>query len=152
LDALAVKGRAALASTPDLVDRRIAAGRTEDLAVVIYTSGTTGEAKGVMGSHRYLLDCALRWGDVLAAQPHANYVSYISPAWATEQYLGLGLGVALPLTVNFPEEPETVTTDTREIGAEFLFFSPRQWEAIVSSTESRMRDAGWLARAVYRWG
>ncbi len=152
LAALAAKGREALASTPDLVDRLIVKGRPEDLAVVIYTSGTTGDAKGVMGTHRYLLDCALRWRDVLDAHACANYVSYISPAWATEQYLGLGLGVALPMIVNFPEEPETVTTDTREIGAEFLFFSSRQWEAIVSSTESRMRDAGWLARSVYRWG
>ena len=151
LAALCARGRDALASTPDLVDRLIAKGRPEDLAVVIYTSGTTGDAKGVMGTHRYLLDCALRWGDVLDATPCANYVSYISPAWATEQYLGLGLGAALPMIVNFPEEPETVTSDTREIGAEFLFFSPRQWEAIVSSTDSRMRDAGWLARTVYRW-
>ena len=152
LASLTAKGREALASAPDLVDRRIAQGRPEDLAIVIYTSGTTGNAKGVMGTHRYLLDCALRWNDVLDSRPGANYVSYISPAWATEQYLGLSLGAALPMIVNFPEEPETVTTDTREIGAEFLFFSPRQWEAIVSSTESRIRDAGWLARTVYRWG
>ena len=152
LAALIAKGSAALAAEPDLVDRRIEEGGADDLAVVIYTSGTTGDAKGVMGTHRYLLDCAMRWRDVLDAHPDANYVSYISPAWATEQYLGLALGVALPMIVNFPEEPETVTTDTREIGAQFLFFSPRQWEAIVSSTESRMRDAGWLARMVYRWG
>ncbi len=152
LASLTAIGRQALVASPGLVDRQIAKGRAEDLAVVIYTSGTTGDAKGVRGTHRYLLDCALRWHDVLDAHTFANYVSYISPAWATEQYLGLGLGVALPMIVNFPEEPETVTTDTREIGAEFLFFSSRQWEAIVSSTESRMRDAGWLARTVYRWG
>lgn len=152
LAALIEKGRIRLATSPDLVDARIAQGRADDLAVVIYTSGTTGESKGVMGTHRYLLDCALRWGDVLEARADANYVSYISPAWATEQYLGLALGAALPMIVNFPEDPDTVQADTREIGAEFLFFSPRQWESIVSSTESRMRDAGWLARAVYRWG
>lgn len=152
LAALVEKGRASLLAEPDLVDRRIAEGSPDDLAIVIYTSGTTGNAKGVMGTHRYLLDCAMRWNDVLESRPYANYVSYISPAWATEQYLGLTLGVVMPMIINFPEEPETVTTDTREIGAEFLFFSPRQWEAIVSSTESRMRDAGWFARRVYRWG
>ena len=149
---LMARGAEALAASPGLVDQRIEASSPDELAVVIYTSGTTGETKGVMGTHRYLLDCALRWRDVLDASADANYVSYISPAWATEQYLGLALGVALPMIVNFPEEPETVTSDTREIGAEFLFFSPRQWEAIVSSTESRMRDAGWLARTLYRWG
>lgn len=152
LAALIEKGRASMLAEPDLVDRLIAQGSPDDLAIVIYTSGTTGNAKGVMGTHRYLLDCAMRWNDVLDSRPYANYVSYISPAWATEQYLGLTLGVVMPMIINFPEEPETVTTDTREIGAEFLFFSPRQWEAIVSSTESRMRDAGRFARMVYRWG
>ncbi len=152
LASLIQKGRKRLANAPDQIDKLIAQGRVDDLAVVIYTSGTTGEAKGVMGTHRYLLDCALRWGDVLEARADANYVSYISPAWATEQYLGLALGAALPMVVNFPEDPDTVQADTREIGAEFLFFSPRQWESIVSGTESRMRDAGWLARNIYRWG
>ena len=151
LSSLCAQGRDALARSPDWVDRHILAGSPDDLAIVIYTSGTTGKPKGVMGTHRYLLDCALRWQDVLEAKPHADYVSYISPAWATEQYLGLALGASLPMVINFPEEPDTVANDTREIGAEFIFFSPRQWEAIVSSTESRMRDAGWLARAAYRW-
>ena len=151
LDTLMRRGDDYLGQRSDAIDRLIAQGRAEDLAVVIYTSGTTGEAKGVMGSHRYLQDCAHRWRDVLDASPGANYVSYISPAWATEQYLGLSLCASLPMVVNFPEEPETVTTDVREIGAEFLFFSPRQWEAIVSSTESRIRDASPLAQRLYRW-
>jgi len=151
-DSLTKMGRETLAFTPSLVEQKILASSPEDLAIVVYTSGTTGNAKGVMSSHRSLLDCALRWNDVLDPRPGANYVSYISPAWATEQFLGLSLGVLLPMTINFPEDPETVTSDTREIGAEFLFFSPRQWEAIVSSTESKIRNAGWLARTVYRWG
>jgi long-chain acyl-CoA synthetase len=152
LDDLREQGDEYLARNPDAIDKLVEQRSAGDLAVVIYTSGTTGEAKGVMGSHRYLLDCAQRWHDVLDATPGANYVSYISPAWATEQYLGLALCASLPLIVNFPEEPETVSTDVREIGAEFLFFSPRQWEAIVSSTEARIRDSGWLAQRVYRWG
>lgn len=152
LDALCGHGDRHLAAHPGRVEETIARGRAEDLAVVIYTSGTTGDAKGVMGSHRYLMDCADRWASVLEAEAGADYVSYISPAWATEQYLGLALGSTLPMIVNFPEEPETVAIDTREIGARFLFFSPRQWEAIVASTEGRIRDAHPVARAVYRWG
>lgn len=152
LEALARRGDDFLLSNPGELERIVERAGAQDLAVVIYTSGTTGEPKGVMGSHRYLLDCAERWGTVLDANPGANYVSYISPAWATEQYLGLALGASLPMIVNFPEEPETVSTDLREIGAEFLFFSPRQWEATVSSTESRMRDAGRFAQWIYRWG
>ncbi|MGF7162616.1 long-chain acyl-CoA synthetase [Rhodoligotrophos appendicifer] len=152
LTALKERGDRLLETDPDCVMRIVEAGRSDDLAVVIYTSGTTGTPKGVMGSHRYLLDISERWRSVLVPRPGADYVSYISPAWATEQYLGLALGVSLPLLVNFPEEPETVTDDMREIGPEFLFFSPRQWEAVVSSTEARMRDAVPIVRWVYRVG
>lgn len=152
LDTLRKRGAEHLRGQPDCVNAMIARGKADDLAVVIYTSGTTGRPKGVMGSHRYLLDIADRWRRALEAKAGANYVSYISPAWATEQYIGIALGVSLPLVVNFPEEPETVTSDMREIGPEFLFFSPRQWEAVVSSTEARMRDATAPVRTIYRWG
>jgi len=152
LEELEARGERHLAAHPDCVDQAVAKGNADDLAVVIYTSGTTGRPKGVMGSHRYLLDIADRWRRVLGAEPGGNYVSYISPAWATEQYLGVTLGASLPMIVNFPEEPETVPADMREIGPEFLFFSPRQWEGVVSSTEARMRDASAPVRAIYRWG
>ena len=41
------RGRAALAATPDLVDRLIAQIGPEHVATLIYTSGTTGRPKGV---------------------------------------------------------------------------------------------------------
>ena len=149
--ALLARGDAMLLADPGCVDKCIAGGHSDDLAVVIYTSGTTGAPKGVMGSHRYLLDIADRWQRVLGIEAGSDYVSYISPAWATEQYLGVALGVSLPMVINFPEEPETVTADLREIAPRFLFFSPRQWEALVSSTEARMQDAPAPVRALYRW-
>jgi len=151
LDELRRRGDAHLGLVPDCVRESVARGTADDLAAVIYTSGTTGRPKGVMGSHRYLLDVADRWRRVLDATPSANYVSYISPAWATEQYIGLALGVSLPMVTNFPEEPETVAIDMREIGPEFLFYSPRQWEAVVASTDARIRDAAAPVRAIYRW-
>lgn len=145
------QGKAVLEEEPALVADAVDSIDIGDLGVLIYTSGTSGEPKGVMGSHRYLLDCALRWGDLLGGFRGANYVSYISPAWATEQYLGLTLGPLLPMVINFPEDPDTVSQDIREIGAEFLFFSPRQWEMLVSSTEAKIRDAHWMVQRVFRW-
>jgi ABC-type branched-subunit amino acid transport system ATPase component len=41
--------------------------------------------------------------------PGMEYLSYIAPAWATEQFFGITHGAAaLPLVVNFPEGPEQV--------------------------------------------
>jgi len=148
---LIADGQARLSADPHLIDARVDRVGLDDLAVVILTSGTSSEPKGVMGTHRYLIDCASRWRDVLDAKAQADYVSYISPAWATEQYLGVTLGAMLPLVVNFVEEPETVERDIREIGAHYVFFGPRQWEGIASSIDLQIRDAGRLVRAIYRW-
>jgi len=82
--------------------------------------------------------------------PGAQYLTFISPAWATEQWIGIALGLILPMTVNFPEEPDTVQQNIREVAPEFVAFAPRQWEGLVSKVEARMLDASWMARLVYR--
>ena len=145
------RGAKALGADKELVERSVASVGVDDLAVVIYTSGTTSVPKGARGSHRFLIDCALRWADILSVEKYRDYVSYISPAWATEQYLGITLGAMTPMVVNFTESPETTTRDIREIGADYLFFSPRQWESILTSIDLRMRDAGRPARALVKW-
>jgi len=51
--------------------------------------------------------------------------------------------------VNFPESAETVTENIREIGARILFFSPRQWESINRSIQSKILDTSWIKRKTY---
>jgi long-chain acyl-CoA synthetase len=88
----------------------------------------------------------------LGVEPGARYLSYISPAWAAEQYFGIGLALLAPMVVHFAEKPETVQHDLREVGPQYLMFTPRQWEMLASNVEARMMDAGRLRRALYAWG
>ena len=133
------------------LDRRIAAGRDDDLAALCYTSGTTGSPKGVRLTHRHLLDNAYRLISSFDIAPHIDYFSYISPAWAAEQFTGIGLGVLAPAVVHFAENPETVPQDMREISPEFLLFTPRQWEMIASAIEAQMLDAKPMRQRLYQW-
>ena len=130
----------------------IANGSARDVAVYCYTSGTTGRPKAAMLSHAFLLDNAHRLLGALDVRPGGNYLSYISPAWAAEQFFGVALPLLAPLVVHFAEKPETVQRDLREVGPEFLMFTPRQWEMQASNIESRMMDAGPLRRRIYEWG
>ena len=133
------------------LDARIAAGTDQDLAALCYTSGTTGHPKGVRLTHRHLLDNAYRLIASFSIAPHIDYFSYISPAWAAEQYTGVSLSLLAPAVVHFAEKPETVAADMREISPEFLLFTPRQWEMISSSIEVQMLDASPLRQRLYNW-
>jgi len=133
------------------LEARIQAGSEHDLAALCYTSGTTGSPKGVRLTHRHLLDNAYRLIASFGIAPHIDYFSYISPAWAAEQFTGIGLGLLAPAVVHFAEKPETVPADLREISPEFLLFTPRQWEMIASQIEAAMLDAKPLRQALYQW-
>ncbi|ADZ69507.1 AMP-dependent synthetase/ligase [Polymorphum gilvum] len=130
----------------------LARGRQDDVAVYCYTSGTTGRPKAAMLSHAFILDNAYRLMGALEIQDGDNYLSYISPAWAAEQFFGVALPLLAPMVVHFAEKPETIQKDLREIGPEFLMFTPRQWEMQASGVEARMMDARPWQRRLYQWG
>lgn len=145
-------GREYIRRHPNLFEEEVAAGRGDDIAVLCYTSGTSALPKACINNHRALFDTALRVAGAVYMKPFTQYLSYISPAWATEQMFGITMGLLLPMVVNFPEEPSTVTENIREIGTEALVLTPRQWESLASEVESKMMDAGPTRQRVYRWG
>jgi long-chain acyl-CoA synthetase len=136
---------------PDLFDSMIAQGKGDDIALLSYTSGTTGLPKGVILTHNYLLDNAFRVIMANEFKPFTHYLSYLSPAWVTEHFF-VAIGMLVPFTYNFPEEPETVLSNIRELGAEVLVFGPRQWESLASLVQARMLDAGPIRRMIYNAG
>ncbi len=145
-------GRSSLQDRPDAFDAAVKAGRGTDIAVLSYTSGTSSLPKACVLSHLNMIEGASRMTGALSFRPFTQYLSYISPAWATEQFFGLTLGLLVPFVVNFPEEPETVQDNIREIGTQVLMLSPRQWENLASVVEAKMMDAGPVRQAIVRWG
>ena len=147
-----------LAEAPDdaaaraALDAGIDAGSDDDLAVDLLHLGHHRAARrACVLSHGYLLDNAYRLMASFGIAPHVDYFSYISPAWAAEQFSGVGLGLLAPAVVHFAEKPETVPTDMREIGPEFLMFTPRQWEMLAAADRGQRCWSRPLAAALYRW-
>ncbi|HOJ13652.1 MAG TPA: AMP-binding protein, partial [Deltaproteobacteria bacterium] len=60
-------------------------------------------------------------------------------------------GVALMggMTMNFPETPETVTEDFREIGPELLITSSRFWEDLASRIRVKIDDSSAINKAAF---
>ena len=144
-------GRSHAQAHPKLFDDLVEKGSAEDIAVLCYTSGTTGLPKGAMMNHGLLISLVADWAKVDKWDREGiEYLSFIPPAWATEQALGITGGLVAGLTVNFPEEPETVQENIREIGPEVLFYGARLWENVNSMVQARMMDSTFLRRWIYK--
>jgi long-chain acyl-CoA synthetase len=135
---------------PDLFEKFLSQGKSDDIAVFCYTSGTTGLPKGAMLSHRnlfYAVEVLEQYNPFL---PTENYLSYISPAWLTEQILGLCGGVLIPLVLHFPEKPETVQVDIRDIAPHIIFYGARLWESLASTIQVKITDSTPLKILFYK--
>jgi long-chain acyl-CoA synthetase len=89
-DAWMERGRTALAGEAGReVERRIAAGTADDIAMLVYTSGSTGEAKGAMIPHRYLLDSALSIQQALGLDERDTSLSFLPFCHGAERVFGL---------------------------------------------------------------
>ena len=152
LERMEDEGRKRNAAEPGLFDSLVALGQPDDIAILSYTSGTTGRPKGVVITHRYLIDNAHRLVNGTDLTPGMDYLTYIAPAWVTEQLFGVTIGVTLPLVVNFPESPEQILANLRELAVEAMVFAPRQWESLASTIQAKMLDAGPIRRRIYEWG
>ncbi len=144
-------GRELARKEPDRYRKMVAAGKGEDLALICYTSGTTGYPKGAMLSFRNLLTMAANLMEVDPKFESDEFVSFLPLAWIGEQMMCLSSALLAGFTVNFPEKPETVQENIREIGPNIMFSPPRIWENMTSTVQVKVMDASWLKRKMYEW-
>jgi long-chain acyl-CoA synthetase len=84
------RGRRALGGAAGVeLERRIAAARADDVAMLVYTSGSTGEPKGAMIPHRYLLDSALSIQQALGLDERDTSLSFLPFCHGAERVFGL---------------------------------------------------------------
>ncbi len=116
---------------------------------MILTSGTTGLSKLAMLSHRNYADMGRKWIEAAPVGIGTNWLSMTPPAWIVDQMWAFGVALLGGMTMNFPETPETVTADFREIGPELLISSSRFWEDLASKIRVKIDDAGFVNRAMF---
>jgi long-chain acyl-CoA synthetase len=128
----------------------IAAGKSDEVAMLCYTSGTTGLPKGAMLSHGNFCYAVKAFSAIDNRYPSDNYLSFIPLAWVGGAALDIAPHTVDGVILNFAERPETVQQNIREIAPDALLYNSRLWENLVASIRARMLDSNWLNRGLYR--
>ena len=134
----------------ELFEQNIEQGKGSDTAFIYYTSGTTGLPKGAVLTHQALINTALSFVDRYPLTEDDDLISNFPAAWVGDSFFATIPHLLSGARLNFPEEPETIAEDTREVGPNFVIYGPRQWESLVRDIQVKMIDAHPLKRFVYR--
>lgn len=141
-------GESANSGSPERFQGELWKGRPRETALMILTSGTTGLPKLAMLTHGSIAMMGRKWVESLALKTGTDWLSMTPPAWIVDQ-MWLGTALAGGLTFNFPEKPETVMEDMREIGPQIMITSSRFWEDLASSIKVRISESGPLKRKIF---
>jgi long-chain acyl-CoA synthetase len=134
---------------PGQFEKELRKGKPGDLALMIMTSGTTGLPKFAMLSYESVIDMARKWLETSPIGVGDNWISITPPAWIVDQMWGMGASLCGGMIMNFPETPETVTEDLREVGPAIMITSSRFWEDLASKIRVKISDSGFIKRGLY---
>ncbi len=144
-------GEGLLQVQPKFVDEEIEKGSPDDTAALFYTSGTTGKPKGVVQTHRSLIDRARACTEMEKLTVYEDVLAYLPLAWIGQNIFSYAQALVTGYTVNCPESPSTVTNDLREIGPTYYFAPPRVFEGLLTQVMIRMEDAGRLKQKMFHY-
>jgi len=142
-------GRKLRAEQPDLFEVMVAKGRGGELANLCYTSGTTGLPKGAMLTHDNFILASTYFESTDPRSDQDNLLSFAPLAWIAEHTLSVTPHVMYGIIVNFPEAPETIQANIREIAPDVLFYPARLWENLTALIQIRISDSSWINRKLY---
>jgi len=134
---------------PGLFEENIEKGKGNEPAFIYYTSGTTGLPKGAIITHESLINTAKAFVHRYPLGMDDELISNFPAAWVGDSFFATIPHLMTGARLNFPEEPETIAEDTREVGPNFVIYGPRQWESLVSDIQVKMFDAHPLKRFFY---
>ena len=149
MDALLEAGAAFAKAHATLFADEVGKGAPDDVAAMFFTSGTTGNPKGVVHSHRTLLDRARAGAAFDNLTENEEVLAYLPPAWIGQNIFSYAQWLACGYVVNCPESANTVMIDLKEIGPTYYFAPPRIFEGLLTTVMIRMEDAGAIKRRMF---
>ncbi|MEZ5069379.1 MAG: long-chain fatty acid--CoA ligase [Bacteroidales bacterium] len=144
------RGAGASPSTRETLDRISGGIRPDDLACIIYTSGTMGRSKGVMLSHRNLVENFLAGHEVFQLGPEDRYLSII-PVCHVGGRLGNYQTQYAGACIYYAENMGTIAANLKEIKATGFDAVPRILEKIFDNVLAKGRALKGMKRRLFFW-
>ena len=151
IDELMAAGEVFHGLHPDFVAEQIELAQPDDVGAMFFTSGTTGTPKGVVHTHRSLLDRAQAGAEFDRLGPNEEVLAYLPPAWIGQNIFSYAQWLCCGYIVNCPESTATVTIDLKEVGPTYYFAPPRVFEGLLTTVMIRMEDAGAFKRKMFHY-
>ena len=145
------KGQQFAQQNPTFFDKEVAINQADDVAAMFFTSGTTGNPKGVVHTHRSLLDRAKAGADFDHLSENEEVLAYMPPAWIGQNIFSYAQWLCCGYVVNCPESAATVNIDLKEIGPTYYFAPPRVFEGMLTTVMIRMEDASAPKRGLFSY-
>lgn len=149
LDQLYNMGQQLAPKMGDQFERAIDAVQPDDVRMLIYTSGTTGKPKGALITHSNIIFQLNSLYQLLEAKPTDDALCFLPLCHVVERLFAVESQLAVGLTVNFAESPDTVFENLQEISPQTFFAVPRVWEKIFSRLDIMRKEATAFGRWVF---
>ncbi len=120
----------------------------ENLATIIYTSGTTGFPKGVMLTHKNILENARGANAVSNVYPEDLFLSFLPLSHAFERTVGYYLPMMAGSTVAFARSVLTLQEDLVTIQPTMLVTVPRMFEKVNARFSEKLASASALMQGL----
>lgn len=151
LDQLRQAGKQEQLARPDLIDKRMAAIQSDDLATIIYTSGTTGTPKGVMLTHKNILTVVYDLNDIIPVGESDMYLSFLPLSHVFERVCGEFFWLENGACIAFAEGIEHVAKNMQEVNPSILLVVPRILDKIYAKVNAGIAGASGRARRLIEW-
>ena len=138
-------------STQNDVEARKAEVKEEDLATIIYTSGTTGKPKGVMLTHKNIVQ------NILASIPRlplmegtTRVLSFLPLCHIFERVL-IYIYQHAGVSVYFAESLETIGANAQEIKPNLMSVVPRLLEKVFDKIYAKGTELSGIKKSLFFW-
>ena len=133
------------------IEAEIEQGKPDDVATVIFTSGTTGEPKGVMLSHKNILNQSENAPKVLGNKAGDIWLAVL-PVWHSferaVQYIALQPGGALAYSKPIGK---IMLADLQAIKPQNIAAVPRIWEALRAGVYRNVSTGSAVKRGIFKF-